>query len=84
MGGAAGGDEVGFSVGVEVGDTDVLGGHLVVIDQQAFPLRVLFVGGIKQFHADLAGASCAAPTDDDLVAAIAEEVAGGEGVALIE
>ena len=84
VGGAACGDDIGFAVGVEVGDADVLGGHLIVIDQLDFPLRTLFVGGIKQFHADFAGASCAAPTDDDLVAAGAEEVAGGQRVALVE
>ena len=84
MGGAAGGDDVRFAVAVEVGDSDVLGCHLVVIDQQAFPFCPLLVGGLKKFHADFAGAACAAPTDDDLVAASAEEVAGGQGVALIE
>ncbi len=84
IGGAAGGDDVQFAVGVEVGHADVLGGHLVIINEHAFPFRASLVGGVVKLDAHLAGAPGATPAGHDLVGPGPHEIAGGERVSLVE
>ena len=86
FGRAAGGDDVGATVAIEVGDFQVLAGHLVVVDHSGeFPGGVGGdAGGVKLEAEFIAGFARAAGADDDLVTAEAEEIAGSEAVALVE
>ena len=63
----------------KVGHADVLGGHLVVIDQHAFPFRARLVGGVVKLDAHLAGAPGATPAGHDLVGPGPHEIAGKRG-----
>lgn len=81
-GGSATGDDVEFSVLVEVGDLEVLASHLVVINEVGAPLAALAPG--IEFDADLSFLVLVTPPGDDLQTVGAENVGVCEGVALIE
>lgn len=81
-GGSATGDDVEFSVLVEVGDLEVLASHLVVINEVGAPLAALAPG--IEFDADLSFLVLVTPPGDDLKTVGAENVGVCEGVALIE
>src|SRR3954469_2903290 len=87
FGGAAGGDQVGFAVVVEVGDREVFAGHAFVVDHLLGPVFAFFVGDEKLYTGggtSGGGAEFAAPADGELVAAFAKEIGALHGVAFDE
>src|SRR5687768_8562689 len=79
FGGAAGGDQVGFIVAVQVAGGDVFAGHGFVVDHLLGPV---FAFGVRdeKFDADGGGsdwgANFAAPARYKLIRAFTEEVGG--------
>ena len=82
---AAGRDDVRLAIPVEIRDSKVFAGHVVVIDQVGAPLCALVIQGGEHFDADFhPGAIHGAPSNDDLIGARSQQVCAGDGMSIDE